>query len=40
MIVGLTAFSTLVWVCLALTACAPLILLALWLKDFLSKQLW
>ncbi|CAB0150274.1 hypothetical protein PSI9734_00828 [Pseudidiomarina piscicola] len=40
MMMGLTAFSALVIICLLLTACAPVILIGLWLKDFLSKQLW
>lgn len=40
MTMGLTAFSTLVLVCLVLTACAPVILIGLWLKDFISKQIW
>lgn len=38
--ISLTGFSVLVYVCLVLTACAPLILVGLWLKDFISKQLW
>jgi len=37
---GLTGFSALVMICLVFTAMAPLILIALWLKDFISKQLW
>lgn len=37
---GLTGFSVLVTVCLILTALAPVILLGLWLKDLISKQLW
>jgi len=37
---GLTGFSVLVTVCLLFTALAPIILLALWLKDLFSKQLW
>ncbi|WP_276515331.1 hypothetical protein [Pseudidiomarina sediminum] len=40
MSIGLTAFSTLVVICLVVTACAPVILFSLWLKDFFSKQLW
>lgn len=40
MSMSLTAFSTLVVVCLVLTACAPVILIGLWLKDFISKQIW
>lgn len=38
--ISLDAFSTLIMACLLLTACAPLILVVLWVKDFLSKQLW
>ena len=37
---GLTGFSVLVIVCLIFTALAPIVLLALWLKDFISQQLW
>lgn len=37
---GLTGFSVLVIVCLILTALAPIVLVALWLKDFISQQLW
>jgi len=37
---GLTEFSALVMICLFFSAMAPVILVALWLKDFISKQLW
>lgn len=37
---GLSGFSALVMICLAFAAMTPLILVALWLKDFISKQLW
>lgn len=37
---GLTGFSVLVMICLVLAGLAPIVLLALWLKDLFSNQLW
>ncbi len=37
---GITGFSILILVCVLLAGCAPIILLGLWLKDYISKQLW
>jgi hypothetical protein len=40
MIISINALGWLVGVATAITALAPIILMYLWMKDWLKKQLW
>lgn len=40
MILSATFFSGLIWVALCLAVAVPLILIGLFIKDFISNQVW
>lgn len=40
MIISITALSWLVGIATTITVLAPIVLMYLWMKDWLKKQLW